>query len=152
MFKRDIKFVNFDGEDETRSYYFTISERELVRLDAEYNGNLLKYLQGLQEKNNPKEIIDFFEHFVLMAYGVRDGDRFIKNDEVRTEFTQTAAWDALFMELATEDGAILKFFMAVLPENMREQIANGLKEQAKTATEIVASSAPRPPAPVPPAS
>lgn len=155
MLKKDIAYKNpFTGEDEVETAYFHISERELVRLDADHNGNLMKYLTNLQAGENTKEVVDFFEKFLLMAYGVRsdDGKRHIKTPEVVEAFTQTEAWNVLFMEMATDGEAMLNFFIAVMPENMRENIINEAKKQGKTVTQLV-TDAPKPPtAPVPPAS
>jgi hypothetical protein len=47
-----------------------------------------------------------------------DGKRFIKNDQLREEFTQTAAYDALFMELATDEDAAANFIQGILPKDM----------------------------------
>ncbi len=46
-----------------------------------------------------------------MAYGQKsdDGKRFIKSEQLREEFSQTAAYSTLFMELAMDDNAAVIF-------------------------------------------
>jgi hypothetical protein len=63
-----------------------------------------------------------------------DGKRFIKNDEMREEFQQTAAYSALFMELATDDKAAADFVNGIIPKDMAEQISQ-IANQHKTTAE-----------------
>jgi type I restriction-modification system DNA methylase subunit len=78
-----------------------------------------------------------FKELILMAYGVKseDGRRFIKTDQLREEFSQTEAFNVLFMELATNDDAAVIFMDGILPRDMRgsitkEQIQANVKEVA----------------------
>jgi hypothetical protein len=57
---------------------------------------------------------------ILLSYGVKseDGKRFIKSDELRAEFSQTAAYQDMFMELAFNDGAAADFIKGIVPADM----------------------------------
>ena len=59
-----------------------------------------------------------------MAYGIKsdDGKRFMKSDQLREEFSQTAAYDALFMELATNDDAAATFIKGVVPKDFLKEM------------------------------
>ena len=62
-------------------------------------------------------IISIFKKLVLKAYGVKspDGKRFIKSEELSTEFSQTEAYSQLFMELATNADEASKFVNGIVP-------------------------------------
>ena len=62
----------------------------------------------------------------MKAYGVKspDGLRFIKNDEVREEFSQTQAYSELFMKLALDADAASKFVNGIMPADLANDIAN----------------------------
>jgi hypothetical protein len=65
-----------------------------------------------------------FKKIVLLSYGEKtpDGKRFVKNDEIREAFSQTAAYDTLFMELATDDKAAADFIKGIMPRDMSQQV------------------------------
>src|SRR5580765_4280790 len=124
MLKREIEFEDFNGVKTTEVFYFNISKPELIEMEVEYDQGFGQFLQDIVEAKNNKELIKHFKAIVLKAYGQKseDGKRFIKSDQLREEFSQTAAYEALFMELATDDNAASNFLMAVLPKDMVAQI------------------------------
>ena len=46
-----------------------------------------------------------------------DGKRFIKNEQLREEFSQTEAYSDLFMELASDADAASAFVNGIIPKN-----------------------------------
>ena len=50
-----------------------------------------------------------------------DGKRFVKSG-TREEFSQTAAYDALFMELATNDDAAATFKKGIVPKDFQKEL------------------------------
>lgn len=133
MLKKSITYTNFNGEEKTSDFYFNLTKTELVKLEASVPGGFTSRvlgLFGLNSKNAKegvdasdvavdytKEIIGLFETLILSAYGKRsaDGDSFIKNDQVREEFKNSAAYDVLFMELMSNPEAAGAFMKAVIP-------------------------------------
>jgi hypothetical protein len=124
MLKREIKYEDFNGEEVTEIFYFNLSKPELIELEVGYTQGFGQMLQSIVESRNNKEIIAKFKEIVLMAYGIKsdDGKRFIKSDKLREEFSQTAAYAELFMELATNDQAAVIFLNGVLPREFRGDI------------------------------
>ncbi len=156
MLKRDITYKNpFTDDEVTESFYFNLTPRELTTLEASFVGGIAAFFEKLQRTESHKEALDFFQDLVLDAYGARseDGRRFIKNKDVRDEFIEIGAWDALWYDLVTNQETILAFFLGVLPQDMREEIAKTLKENDGDVVKAAQlATAPRPPAPVPPTS
>lgn len=120
MLKREIKYTTFNDEEVTEIFYFNISEPELIEMEVGVDGGMKAMLERIIETVDRKELIKMFKSIVLDAYGQKseDGKRFIKNEKLREEFSQTAAYHALFMELATTANAAAEFVIGVFPKSM----------------------------------
>jgi hypothetical protein len=122
MLKRQITYTDFNDEEITETFYFNISKPELIELEVEYAGGFSALINRIIETTDPKRLIDEFKRLILLAYGVKsdDGKKFIKNDELRAEFENHAAYQQLFTEMATVEGAAEQFFKGVLPSDLTE--------------------------------
>lgn len=120
MLKREIKYEDFNGDETTDTFYFNLSKPELIELEVEYPEGFVGMLNQIIETKDNRELIKLFKKIVLLAYGEKspDGKRFVKNDELREQFEQTAAYQALFVELATTDDAATNFLKGILPKDM----------------------------------
>lgn len=120
MLKRPITYEDFNGETITEVFYFNLTKSELIELEASYSGGIGETLQRIVEAGDNNAIVQEFKKLILASYGVKsdDGKRFIKTDQLREEFTQTAAYNALFFELATDDNAATVFLAGILPADM----------------------------------
>lgn len=126
MLKRDITYTDFNGNTVTDTFYFNLSKSELVEMEYSHKEGLGEMLQRLIETQDKGAIIGEFKKLVLQAYGQKseDGKRFIKNEQLREEFVQSPAYDALFMELAMDDQKAAAFIQGVLPKEMSEGTVN----------------------------
>ena len=124
MLKREITYETFDGETTTDVFYFNISKPELLELEVEFEGGFEKMLQNIIDTRDNKALIAKFKDIVLLAYGIKseDGKRFIKSEQLREEFSQTAAYQVLFMELAMDDNAAVIFLNGCLPKDIAGQV------------------------------
>ncbi len=120
MLKREIAYEDFNGNQVTDIFYFNISKPELIELEVEHEGGFSAIIQNIVDSKDHKALIQRFKEIVLMAYGQKsdDGKRFIKSEQLRNEFSQTAAYSALFMELAMDDNAAVIFLKNTLPKDM----------------------------------
>jgi len=125
MLKRNITYEDFDGNKVTEQFYFNISKSELVEMEYSYKDGFGETLQRIVKSENKGELLNIFKTLVLNAYGEKseDGKRFIKSQELRDQFVQSLAYDALFMELATDDGAAAEFVTGVLPKDLANEMA-----------------------------
>jgi len=137
MLKREIKFEDFDGNQTSEIHYFNLSKPELIELEVEYDQGFGKMLERIVETKNSRDLIKQFKEIVLLAYGEKseDGRRFIKNDKLREEFSQTAAYNALFMELAMDDGAAVTFLTGVLPKDIAGDVSKAALKAVPTPPE-----------------
>ena len=124
MLKRDITYEDFDGEKVTETFYFNLTKTEIVELEVGYDGGLQAALQRIIKADDRKTLVAEFKKIVLLSYGKKsdDGKRFIKSDELREEFSQTAAYDSLFMELATNDDSAATFIKGIVPKDFAREM------------------------------
>lgn len=125
MYKKPITFTNLDGEKVTETHYFHLTEAEVIEAEYDLDGGLYAYIQRIIDAQSEREIIAIYKKLLLMAYGKRseDGKRFIKSDDICLEFTQSPAYSALFMELATDHKAAADFTNGIMPvsDRVRDQ-------------------------------
>lgn len=134
MLKRSITYEDFNGETTTDIFYFNISKPELIELEVEVDQGFTNWLQQIIETKEKKGLIEQFKRIILLAYGEKtpDGKRFVKSDELREQFSQTAAYQTLFMELATDDDAAAAFLKGVLPNDMVAELEKAPPSAAAT--------------------
>lgn len=122
MLKKPIKYEDFDGDEVTEDYYFNLTQSELMELIGSYGSveKMQKAYVDASQSNDVGRMLAEFKKLVLLAYGEKsdDGKRFVKNDQMREAFTQTAAYDALFTEMTTDDSAFVNFIQAVIPQKL----------------------------------
>ena len=116
MLKKVIKYVDFDGKEQEETLYFNLTEPEVVRLDVQFPGGLEEYINNLDEKVNPQDILTLFEKVLRASYGEKsdDGRYFVKDSESVDLFYYSAAYGALFVELVQDADTAADFFNALL--------------------------------------
>jgi predicted nucleic acid-binding protein len=123
MLKKEITYEDFDGEMVTHTFYFNLTRTEIIEYSVEYEEGMEVTLARIIKAEDIKSLVHEFKKIVLSAYGVRDGSLFKKSQELRDDFVQTAAYDALFMELATSDDAASSFIKGIMPKGLAEEMA-----------------------------
>lgn len=118
MLKRNIKYVDYDGNDRAEDFYFNLNKAEVIELQLGTVGGLTKTLEKIVQEKDTSRIIEYFKTIILKAYGEKsaDGRRFIKSQELRDAFEQTEAYSELFMELASDAKMAAEFINGVLPK------------------------------------
>lgn len=134
MYKRVIKYTDYNGDERSETFYFNLSKNELVKMNFSKDGGYENYARSIIEANDGKEIIDTVETLILSAYGEKspDGRQFIKSKELSESFAQTAAYDALFTELCTDANKAAEFFNCIVPKDM-QQSPDKIKAEAQSA-------------------
>ena len=111
MLKKTITYTDYDGHERTEDYYFNLTKAEVMEMEMSTSGGLAGMIQRIVAAQDAPAIIKIFKELILKAYGVKspDGKRFIKSEELSTEFSQTEAYSMLFMELSTDSDAASDF-------------------------------------------
>lgn len=121
MFKKTIKYVDYNGEERKEDFYFNLNKSELLEMQLSQEGGLRDYLIRIVDAKDTPELIKMFKHIILLAYGEKsdDGKVFMKSDEIRKKFECTEAYSELFMELATDSDAAAEFVNNLLPADYK---------------------------------
>ena len=130
MLKETITYTDYNGVERTEDFYFNLTDAEITEMEMSKTGGFAESIRRIVAAQDAPAIIATFKDLVLRAYGQKslDGRRFIKNDEIREEFSQTEAYSQLFMKLAFDADAASKFINGIVPAKLAEQAA---KEAAK---------------------
>ena len=117
MLKETITFVDYNGVERTDDFYFNLTNAEVTEMEMSTSGGLAEMINRVVAAQDAPAIIKIFKDLILKAYGVKspDGKRFIKSDEISTEFSQTEAYSQLFMKLATDADAASRFVNGIVP-------------------------------------
>lgn len=133
MLEKTITYIDYDGVERTETHHFHLSESELIEMSVSEEGGLDKYIARIRSEQDIKKLFALFKSLIWASYGVKspDGKRFIKNNEVKEEFTQTEAYNQLFVELTTDTSKALDFIQGILPAKLQKEIADKLEELKK---------------------
>ena len=141
MLTKTVKYTDYNGNERTETLNFHLTKAEIAEMELSMPGGMSATIQRIIEAQDTKELIAIFKDLLLKSYGVKspDGRRFIKNDELREEFSQTEAYSEMFMELATDAKAASDFVNGIVPADMQEQLKN-MPEDMKKQIEDVTNS------------
>lgn len=133
MLKKTITYTDYNGTERTEDFYFNFSKAEIVEMELSTAGGLTEMIKKIVATKDSPSLIKIFKDLVLKAYGEKsaDGKRFIKSEEIATAFSQTEAYSQLFMDLATDADAAVKFLTGVIPADasQKEEIVKALEEK-----------------------
>lgn len=126
MLKKTTTYIDFMGNERTEDHYFNLTKAELTKLSLSVNGGLDKMLESMIREQDNAALMQWFDKIILMSYGRRslDGKRFEKSEEISREFSQTGAYDQIFMELVTGgEKAVAEFINGIIPKDVATQVA-----------------------------
>lgn len=117
MLKKTITYTDYNGNERTETFYFNLTQAEVVEMEMSTNGGMAEMVQRVVDAKDKPALIKIFKDLVLKAYGEKslDGKRFVKSEEISTAFSQTEAYSQFFMELATDDKAAADFVNGIIP-------------------------------------
>jgi hypothetical protein len=126
----------------TEDFYFHISKADLVKMEVEehkekYTGKdgkpltgMLAKLQRIVDAEDGKQMMPLFEDIIRRSYGRKDGDRFLRSEEIWADFKGSGAFDELLFELCTNAETSAAFINGIMPGNLEQIAAEIATEQA----------------------
>lgn len=118
MLKKTVSYEDYNGNRRTEDLYFNVSKSEATKLEVSDAQGFSSYMQQVVAEGDNSKIFDIFETFIKLAYGEKseDGRRFVKSDELSEAFMQTAAYEALFDELTSNESNVEAFVKGIMPK------------------------------------
>ena len=125
MIKKTVTYKNFNDVEVTEDCYFNYTEAQLADLEMSVGGGLSATLRSLSAAQNETELYKFFRQLILGAYGIKspDGRKFMKSKEISEDFEQTAAYNAIVMELVTDPDKAIEVVNNLIPESLKEKMS-----------------------------
>lgn len=153
MFKKVIKYEDFDGNPHEDTFYFNLTRPELMEMKRSPLYEMQKIIDRVNGMENPDEELTYEEkdeiqgrmgeilrNLVIQSYGVKsaDGMRFSKRVDNRQfgageDFVDTMAYDALYMEMLSDINNLVGFVRAVVPADLRGELDNSPEMRQLTA-------------------
>lgn len=120
MYRKDITYTNFNGQETTRPFYFNITKAELALRELESDGTWSESMKAIAASNKGSVVLPEFKKLVKWTYGEKsaDGESFEKSDEIWAKFENSEPWSALMMELLTDAKMAADFFNNCMPPDM----------------------------------
>lgn len=133
MLKKTYTYTDWNGKERTEDFYFHLSKSKLSEMDLK-KGGYAEWVKEIIAAKDNETLVETFKKTILASYGeiAPDGRRFIQSNELSEAFSQTPAYDMLFMELISSADAAAKFFNSIVPEDVKRaaEAEKAKKEQA----------------------
>lgn len=125
MLKKTVTYEDWDGNTRKEDLYFNLTTSELMEMELTTAGGMEKKLQRIVDAQDRETIVKMFKEIILKAYGEKsdDGKRFMKSEEISRAFSETPAYDQIFVELITDEKAAEAFVNGLVSNEMRKRIA-----------------------------
>lgn len=137
MYTKTIKYINYDNEEVEKTFHFHINEVEFTELQTSVKGGLKGLIEEIQNSKDESKIVQLYKELILLAYGEKKGEYFKKKDSIRgrysEDFEASAAFPALFVELAKDTNSMIEFVNGIMPTQLRKELnaQGGLKALAE---------------------
>lgn len=137
MLKITYDHKNIEGEVVQEIGYFHINETEIQVILAENPAffdpkRLASMLQRVKSEDShtartaQAEMVVFMRELLLYAYGVRDGNDFIRSEDALSRFKNSNRCDAVLRKILSTENDMINFMSNVLPEPMAEKFLEGV--------------------------
>lgn len=139
MIRKTLTYLDYDGNEHTKDFYFSLSQTEISLLNNQIPGGFETYLKRIQEDHNEEQLLNLLTTFIIEGYGERtpDGSGFIKEDahgrKLGKLFVCTEACDNLLMELLEKENNIGAFITGMMPKSLQGKAEAAFKEAVEKA-------------------
>lgn len=133
MITKKIKFEDWDGNPREETWCFHLTDSDIVDWELSESGGLSKLIEKISETQDVPKLKDLYREVILKSVGKKDADgrRFRRSEEIRQEFLETGAFDTLFMELLTVEGAGAAFVNGLVSDKLREAMKDNPQPNAQ---------------------
>lgn len=122
MLKQTVTYEDFNGHKITEDLYFNLSKSEMIDLETAEEGSLSDRFKAAQRTNDARAVYRQFKDIILLAYGQKsdDGRKFLKSEQIRHDFEQSAAYDEFIWGLFQDVDRLNAFIAGVIPKKALE--------------------------------
>lgn len=132
MFKTEVKYKNFLGQEVSDTLRFNLSEAELLDLQEAEPIFTPEFLYYISEEQDVSAMIKVMRKLIAHSYGIlsEDGKVFRKKPEDIYDFEHSAAYTALLEKLlGSEDSTFVSdFIVNVFPARFADEIRKRIND------------------------
>lgn len=134
MYKKNITYVDYNGQTRTEPFYFNLTQAEIVELEYGTQGTFTGVVQKIIDTQDTPQLMKYFKELIMLAYGEKsaDGRRFIKSKELSEAFTQTPAYSELVMEFFRDPNAASDFVNGIAPDGIDKSRFEEARKEIET--------------------
>ena len=110
MIIKKVTYTDLDGNQVEDTLRFHLSKDELRTINSKFEGGVKGYISNLfvNEEDADKDaylLYEFMKELILSAYGEKSADakHFVKNAEIRDDFENSLAFEALMDEIVDKN-------------------------------------------------
>ena len=149
MLKKVISYTDFNGNTKSKICYFNLNRPELMemrRSPLEEMQKIITRIRGMEDPDSELSTVEkdeiqekmgaILRDLVIQSYGIKsdDGESFSKRVGNRRygageDFTETMAYDALYMEMISKPKNLIEFVRMIIPEDARNSLNNNPEYQ-----------------------
>lgn len=117
MLKKIIKYKDYNDQEQEKTFFFNLTRTEVSKLELSTKGGLRQKIEKIIEDKDGEAIMKVVDELIMLSYGEKDVDgRFVKSPELSKAFSETVAYDEMFMELIMSADKTSTFIEAILPK------------------------------------
>lgn len=115
MVVESVTYTDYDGVERTETFRFNLTNAEVMELEMSVDGGMSTMLQKIVDAKEGPIVMKVFKDILLKSYGEKspDGRRFVKSPEISKAFSETEAYNIIFMKLVTDDKYAAKFVAGI---------------------------------------
>lgn len=133
MYKITKKYEDFRGNDREESFYFNITESEMVDMIKNDPSFSPDYLIYLTKEPSGFAMMEVMRKLIVLSYGElsEDGKHFRKDDQITKDFIQSKAYEEILNDFfdGEHETMVKDFVLNVFPKKYKDgiakQMANG---------------------------
>lgn len=136
MLKKAITYTDYNDVERTEDFFFNLSKAELIEMQVSVKEGMDEVLQKIVDTEDRKELYAMFKKIVLDSVGEKseDGRRFMKSEQIQSNFVESPAFDVLIMQLATDADMASAFIRGIMPKDLGPNFDAAVKEELRRQT------------------
>lgn len=138
MFPHVISYKDLDEQPVEAEFWFSLNESEIAELKVTHQQDIGAYFQRIINADNTEQLIQFYRELLVLAVGRRQGQRMIKDNDVKSEFVDTGAYNALFVDLIQRKDHGAGFINDMFPKDLIEAYDAKKAEEQYTDEQLMA--------------
>ena len=126
MFKYDLNYTDFLGNEKTEVLRFNLSQTEVTKLVENDKIFSVEFLAYVADGKDPLTMYNVVQKIILEAYGVLsdDGKYFRKSEQIKKDFEQSIMYDKFIEDMfgSNDTQKFVNFLVGIFPAKYAETL------------------------------